>query len=85
MAQIKNKAWLESLCRSYTEANVRTLAGWANGPDVEDDLKFRAIQALMDRGWGKPAQDNTHEHKGEFNIVLRDIMAEKKLEQKLKK
>ena len=60
MAVIKDKAWLESLCRSYTEANVRTLGGWANGPETDDDLKMRAIAMLFDRGWGKPKQDNNH-------------------------
>jgi hypothetical protein len=78
VAEIKDKAWLESLCRSYTEANVRTLAGWANGKDVDDDLKFRAIQSLMDRGWGKAIQpqDNKHEVKGEIKVVLRKMLEE---------
>ena len=72
VADIKNEAWLKSLCRSYTEANVRTLAGWANGKDVNDDLKFRAIQALMDRGWGKPSQSITGEG-GEGPLVVEII------------
>jgi len=79
MAEIKDRVWLESLCRSYTEANVRTLAGWANGKDVNDDLKMRAIGMLMDRGWGKAVQpqDNKQEHSGSVEIILRDIAAEK--------
>lgn len=77
MAEIKDQAWLKSLCRSYTEANVRTLAGWANGKDVDDDLKFRAIAQLLDRGWGKAVQDttNTHEVKGELRITLRKLLS----------
>ena len=77
MAVIKDKAWLESLCRSYTEANVRTLAGWANGKDVTDDLKFRAITELMNRGWGRPSQDIKAEHVGAIEVIIRDIAAEK--------
>ena len=77
MPDIKDQAWLKSLCRSYTEANVRTLAGWANGKDVDDELKFRAICQLLDRGWGKAAQDstNTHEIKGELQITLRKLLS----------
>ena len=74
MVDIKNEAWLKSLCRAYTEANVKTLGGWAVGPETDPDLKFRAIQALMDRGWGKPTQDNTHEVKGEIKVVLRKML-----------
>jgi hypothetical protein len=81
MADIKDQMWLKSLCRSYTEANVRTLAGWANGKDVDDDLKMRAIGMLMDRGWGKPQQDQNHEVKGEIRIVLRKMLEDEDLEE----
>jgi hypothetical protein len=74
VAEIKDANWLKSLCRSYTEANVRTLAGWANGPDVDDELKMKAIGMLMDRGWGKPQQDQTHEIKGEIKVTLRKML-----------
>ena len=53
---------------------MRTLAGWANGPDVDDELKMKAIGMLMDRGWGKPAQDQTHEIKGEIKVTLRKML-----------
>ena len=74
MSGIKTETQLKSLCRAYTEANVRTLAGWANGKDVNDDLKMRAILALMDRGWGKPHQAVTAELKGEVRVVLREML-----------
>ena len=79
MAVIKDRLWLESLCRSFTEANIKTLAGWAVGPETNDDLKFRAITVLLDRGWGKAVQpqDNKHEHAGAVEIIIRDIAAEK--------
>jgi len=53
---------------------VRTLAGWANGKDTNDELKMKAIGMLMDRGWGKPQQDTTHEVKGEIKVVLRQML-----------
>jgi hypothetical protein len=50
------------------------LAGWANGKDTNDDLKYKAIMALMERGWGRPKQDQTHEVKGEIKVVLRQML-----------
>jgi hypothetical protein len=35
---------------------------------------MKAIGMLMDRGWGKPQQDNTHEIKGEIKVVLRQML-----------
>lgn len=75
---------VESLARCHTENAIQRLAGiMKDSPD--EGVAVAASKVLLDRGWGRPKQDNTHEHKGEFNIILRDIMAEKKLEQKLKK
>ena len=71
---VANKAELESLCRGFTRKNVETLGGWATGDKIDDELKFRAIIALLDRGWGKPQQDNTHEVKGEIKVVLRKML-----------
>jgi hypothetical protein len=84
VAVIKDKTWLESLCRSYTEANVRTLGGWANGEDTDPDLRLRAINALMDRGWGKAIQpsENKHEIKGEVRVILRKMLTDEELDEK---
>ena len=65
---------LRALCRAYTKANVQTLGGWATNDQTDDELKFRAIQALMDRGWGKPHQAVTAELKGEVRVVLREML-----------
>jgi hypothetical protein len=70
-----NEAQLKSLCRSFTEANVAKLAGFATADEgVEPETQMRAIGMLMDRGWGKPNQDNTHEVKGEIKVVLRQML-----------
>jgi hypothetical protein len=71
---VANEAELKSLCRAYTRKNVETLGGWATGDNINEDLKMRAIGILMDRGWGKPSQDNTHEVKGEIKVVLRKML-----------
>jgi len=65
---------LKSLCRSFTPANVARLAGYASSEQVEPEIVMRAIGMLMDRGWGKPNQDNTHEVKGEIKVVLRKML-----------
>jgi hypothetical protein len=70
--------YLRSLARGYTEASIKTLGGWAMGSKVEKDIRIRAIGMLLDRGWGKPAQPHTGEEGGAIEIVLRNIMEEKK-------
>ena len=76
---VKDQAELESLCRAFTRKNVETLGGWATGENIEPDLKFRAINVLLDRGWGKAIQpqDNKHDHTGAVEIIIRDIAAER--------
>ena len=67
---------VRSLARAYTATNIKTLAGYAaaKDTDVDPEIKLRAIGMLLDRGWGKPAQDNTHEVKGEIRVVLRKML-----------
>jgi hypothetical protein len=42
------------LARSYTPANIETLGNWSNSPETDADIRIRAIQILLDRGWGRP-------------------------------
>lgn len=46
---------IRSLARSYTEMAIQTLAGIAQNGEQES-ARVRAAEALLDRGWGKPAQ-----------------------------
>jgi len=66
---------LKSMARGYTEISIKRLAGYVM-PDegIEDDIRLRAIGMLLDRGWGKPSQDNTHEVKGEIKVILRQML-----------
>ena len=63
------------MARGYTEISIKRLAGYVM-PDegIEDDIRLRAIGMLLDRGWGKPSQDNTHEVKGEIKVILRQML-----------
>jgi hypothetical protein len=65
---------LKSLCRGYTKANIQKLGGYANGANIEPEIQLRAIGMLMDRAWGRPTQDTTHEVKGEIKVILRKML-----------
>ena len=71
---VKKTADIRSLARGYTNVCMRTLGGWATDPKTDEEIKIRAIGMLLDRGWGKPQQDNTHEVKGEIRVVLRKML-----------
>jgi hypothetical protein len=51
----KNLTDIRSLARSYTEVAIQTLAAIAQNGKSEP-AQVSAAQALLDRGWGKPAQ-----------------------------
>ena len=69
------EAGLKSLCRSFTEANVKKLAGFATADEgVEPEIQMRAIGMLMDRGWGRPNQPAEHKVEGELKIVMRKML-----------
>lgn len=68
---------MRSLARGYTASCIKTLGSYANGPNVEEDIKLRAIGMLLDRGWGKPNQPHTDAEGGELKIILRTIVDKK--------
>ena len=51
---------LEGLARGYTEANIRTLGGYASNELVEAGIRIEAIKILLDRGHGRPSQQHKH-------------------------
>jgi len=66
---------VRSLARAYTHMGVKVLAGIAeNG--TSEPARVAAAVALLDRGWGKPKQDNSHEVKGEIRVVLREMLSD---------
>jgi hypothetical protein len=64
---------LDSLCRSYTLETVKQVSGiLINDPD--SGRRLEAAKILLDRGYGRPRQDNTHELKGEVRVILRKML-----------
>jgi hypothetical protein len=47
---------IRSLARSYTGSAIKTLAGIMQQPEAPHAARVSAAVALLDRGWGKPAQ-----------------------------
>ena len=52
----KTPTQIRSLARGHTEAAVNTLAGIMNATDAPHAARVSAASAILDRGWGKPAQ-----------------------------
>jgi hypothetical protein len=69
------EAGLKSLCRSFTEANIAKLAGFVSAEHgVEHEVQLRAIDMLMNRGWGKPNQPHDAKLDGELRITIRKLL-----------
>jgi hypothetical protein len=64
---------LDSLARCYTERAIQVLGGLIETGET-DAVKVAACAQLLDRGWGRPKQDNSHEVKGEIKVVLRKML-----------
>ena len=47
---------IKSLARVHTATALKTLAGIMEQGDAPPAARVAAAQALLDRGWGKPAQ-----------------------------
>lgn len=52
----KTPTLIKSLARAHTETAINTLAGIMNQPDAPPAARVTAAEALLSRGWGKPAQ-----------------------------
>jgi len=62
-----------SLARAHTIEAVQTLSGLMRNGTNENTRSYCAT-ALLDRGWGKPSQDNTHS--GDIQVTIRKIKGE---------
>jgi hypothetical protein len=47
---------IQSLARNHTESAIKVLAGIMTNGEAPHSARVSAATALMDRGWGKPAQ-----------------------------
>lgn len=52
----KSPTQIKSLARAHTETAINTLAGIMNQSEAPHAARVSAATALLDRGWGKPAQ-----------------------------
>jgi len=66
---------IKSLARSFSEVSIQTLGGIARNGKSEASRVAASI-ALLDRGWGRPQQDQTHEIKGEIKVTLRKMLSD---------
>lgn len=52
----KTPTEIRSLARSHTEKAINVLVGIMEQPDAPPAARVAAVNSLLDRGWGKPAQ-----------------------------
>jgi hypothetical protein len=80
MVQRKKKlpADLGSMARAYTEPGIRILGGYINSPDIDPEIKIRAIGMMWDRGWGKAAQPITgKDGEQDIQVTIRTILGQR--------
>lgn len=62
---------IRSLARGHTETAVRVLAGIMQQGDAPPQARVSAATAILDRGWGKPAQALTgQDGEGPAELVI---------------
>jgi hypothetical protein len=61
---------IKSLARAHTESALNVLAGIMNKTDAPETARVSAAQALLDRGWGKPAQAIKNEDDEPLKVEL---------------
>jgi hypothetical protein len=77
MVSFKRKPLLDlgSLARSHADNAIATIAGLMKD-GLEEGTRLRAADILLDRGFGRPKQDNTHTLQGEVRVVLRKMLTD---------
>jgi len=69
----KATADVRSLARAQTGLAVRTLAGICGSKAAPASARVSAACALLDRGWGKPAQTHSDADGGPIQVIIRQI------------
>src|SRR5262245_7552461 len=64
---------IRSLCRTYPEESIRHLAAIMRQPEYPPAVRVQAAVALLDRGWGRPAQPHVGEADRDIRVVIRRI------------
>lgn len=61
---------IRSLARAHTKSAINCLVGVMNQADAPPAARVAASNALLDRGWGKPAQTIVGEDGGPLKISV---------------
>lgn len=72
----KTDVTIRDLAKTYTEEAIETLAEIMRNPKASAATRVQASCALMDRGWGKPAQHIESFHVGMNYLDFLDRMAD---------
>jgi hypothetical protein len=59
---------------------IKVLAGIASAENAPPAARVAAVNALLDRGWGKAIQPHTGEESGDIRVVIRQIVDVEKSE-----
>jgi hypothetical protein len=70
------------LARCHSRLAIKVLAGIAKD-GTNDGARVAAAVALLDRGWGKPAQTHTGEDDKEIRITIRQLFEHRDEEEPL--
>jgi hypothetical protein len=66
----KTPTEIKSLARAHTESALNVLAGIMNKSEAPETARVSAATALLDRGWGKPAQAIKNEDDETLKVEL---------------
>jgi hypothetical protein len=61
---------IAELCRRHTEAAISSLVAIMENANAPAAARISAASAILDRGWGKPAQTISGETGGPVQIVV---------------
>ncbi len=80
MSKIKRvsprKVDIGSLARGLTEICIKRLSGFISEPKTDKAIQIRAVEIVLDRGWGKVSQEHKHSGTnadGSHDFVVRHI------------
>jgi hypothetical protein len=69
----KATADIRSLARAQTALAIRTLTGICGSEAAPASARVQAAEALLSRGWGRPAQVHTDADGGTLQVVIRQF------------
>lgn len=61
------------MARNHTVRAIQTIAGIMDS-GANEELRLRASDLLLQRGWGKPVQPVSGEDGGDIRITIRNIL-----------